>query len=548
MIHRASHSATALVPARALLHPLWLASLAVLVLNDHVLKGASVLPEALTGKLSDFAGLVVAPVLLAVVLGVRRRRGWVASHVAVGVGFTAIQLSASAAQQWSAAMAAVGFPWHITRDVTDLVALPALALSLVVLHGAMRRRVARPARRTAELVAAGTGLVCCAATSPPPEPPQRPDLFTDVYVHNGGESPLVVRMRGLSERIDLDCSAVAEDPGRLITEPLFGESRSFLLEPDQNFGLRANNEWDNGWDDTGGGLEGGFDGGCFAYLLDVDGLPPAVVFWQDGSIPEHLVPAEGYDSDDPRGGVDLLPSEDPDRLGGYEALGDDIVHLVPPAGPPVEGACAPQGDSGRIEWSDPPTGSWELVQIDRGADGCFALDLGGRDIDGELVVQERWYLCVPLADLSLDPGRSVRINNVPGLSIDEGGVALVTDDDPIDGRELVEMVAFRGEVFPERRGINVAAVPEFECGYVVGGDCGTITRATSVTAGGGGFGIVELQPGELRTLEGELGGAMTIAVAHSEERAGLDPDCAEGRDTLGLDLEVATLYVEPSSG
>ena len=47
----------ALRPSRALLHPLWLGSLALLVLNDHVLKGAGLLPGVLTGKLSDFAGV-----------------------------------------------------------------------------------------------------------------------------------------------------------------------------------------------------------------------------------------------------------------------------------------------------------------------------------------------------------------------------------------------------------------------------------------------------------------------------------------------------------
>jgi len=38
--------------------------LAVLALNDHVLKGADVLPGWLTGKLSDFAGLLFFPLLL----------------------------------------------------------------------------------------------------------------------------------------------------------------------------------------------------------------------------------------------------------------------------------------------------------------------------------------------------------------------------------------------------------------------------------------------------------------------------------------------------
>lgn len=542
-------SRTSLRPTRALLHPLWLGALAVLVLNDHVLKGASVLPPALTGKLSDFAGLVVAPLLLAALLRVRSDRGWLASHVAVGLGFCAIQLSATAAELWSAAMGSIGFPWHITRDVTDLVALPALALSLLVLRTAMTRPVAAPARRSAEAAAAGAGLLCCAATSPPPSPPPTepftPDLNTDVYVHNAGETPLVVRMRSLTDSIDVECSAVASDPGRLLTDPLFGQSRSFLLEPDQNFGLRPDGwEWD--WSDEG--VEGEYTGDCHAYLLDVDGLPPAVVFWERGSVPTHWVPGTGYEGGSPRGGIDLVPSADPDHLGSYEAMGDEIVHVVPESAPPVAGACAPQSDAGRIEWSEPmPVGTYELLEIERGADGCFALDLGSRDIDGQVIDQDRWYLCVPLSDLGLVPGRRVRLRPTVNGTNDVGGVLLSTDDDPVEGEPLVELTAYRGEVFPQTRDINVAAVPEFDCDYVVGDSCGTVTRATAVTAGGGEFGVTELLPGEAQTLEGDLG-SMTIAVAHSEERAALDPECAEGPDTLGLDLEVVTLYIEPNAG
>src|SRR5687768_980006 len=50
-------------PAGALLfHPLTLVSVLVLVLNDHYLKAA--FPSALTGKLSDFAGMFAAPLVL----------------------------------------------------------------------------------------------------------------------------------------------------------------------------------------------------------------------------------------------------------------------------------------------------------------------------------------------------------------------------------------------------------------------------------------------------------------------------------------------------
>jgi hypothetical protein len=522
----------ALRPERALLHPLWLVALAVLVLNDHALKGAGILPGALTGKLSDVAGLVVAPALLATLVRVRGPRGWVLAHVAVGLVFSAIQLSAAAAMAWSEAMAAVGFPWVITRDPTDLLTLPALALSAVALRGAVRRSTPGSARRGAEVIAAGTGLLCCAATSRPPTEPFRWPIWTDVYVHNAGDAPLVVRMRELSPSVDLDCHAVASDPGRLLTEPLFGTSQSFLLEADQNFGLRINDRWD----------DSSVTRDCYAVLLDVDGLPPAVAFWMHGSVPRHEVPAEGDEDGEPRGRIALVPSGNPDSLGRYEAMGDDVLFVVPAAAPPVAGACAPQSDGGRITWSEPPSGSWELLSSARGYDGCYALDLGRRGADDAIVRQERWYLCAPLPDLTIAAGRMVE-----AIQLSEGSVLLRTVDELAD-QPVVEVQASRGDRFPAFHGVQVAAVPEFECGYAVGLACGTVTRATSVTAGGDTFGVFQLAPGELRSLTSETGAQLTVALAHAEERVVLDPDCAEGPDVLGLDLEVVALHVTPPAG
>src|SRR5690349_2000892 len=69
------------------------AALFVLVLNDHVLKGSGLVPAVITGKLSDFAGLIVAPVLLCAAFSARsdRARGfWI---TLVALGFAAIKLS-----------------------------------------------------------------------------------------------------------------------------------------------------------------------------------------------------------------------------------------------------------------------------------------------------------------------------------------------------------------------------------------------------------------------------------------------------------------------
>ncbi len=152
-----------LSPRRALLHPLWLGSVAMLALNDHVLK--ELVPGVVTGKLSDFAGLMVAPALMAALLGVRTRRGLALAHVAVGCVFAGIQLSPAFAGAWSSLMGTVGFPWRITMDPTDLVALLMLPVSWVWLT---RNTVATPDRTlrfAAQIAAAAIGLFCSVATS-----------------------------------------------------------------------------------------------------------------------------------------------------------------------------------------------------------------------------------------------------------------------------------------------------------------------------------------------------------------------------------------------
>ena len=55
-------------PIDAIRHPLWWLMLVVLVVNDFVLKGSGLLPSIITGKLSDFAGLMVFPLLLAILI------------------------------------------------------------------------------------------------------------------------------------------------------------------------------------------------------------------------------------------------------------------------------------------------------------------------------------------------------------------------------------------------------------------------------------------------------------------------------------------------
>jgi cysteine-rich repeat protein len=166
-------SAAPVAPIQTLLHPAWIAGLAVLVLNDHVFKGGGILPAWLTGKLSDFSGLLIAPALFALLLQVRTRGRLLLAHAAVGVVFAALDLSPALTTLWRVPFAALGIGWQSAHDPTDLVALPMLILSFRL----TARAPAPAARSLAEHVLAVAGMVASMATSqeqqpqPPPTPP-----------------------------------------------------------------------------------------------------------------------------------------------------------------------------------------------------------------------------------------------------------------------------------------------------------------------------------------------------------------------------------------
>jgi YD repeat-containing protein len=126
---------------RTLASPGFVLALVVLVLNDHVLKQAY--PGWVTGKLSDVAGLVVAPLLLAVPLTLLRvPRALLIGIALTGLGFTLTKTSAAGAAITSDLWSLTGIPTHIRADVTDLLALPALYAAWLVDRRVVRRQPA----------------------------------------------------------------------------------------------------------------------------------------------------------------------------------------------------------------------------------------------------------------------------------------------------------------------------------------------------------------------------------------------------------------------
>jgi len=160
---------TGMTPARAwLVHPVTLLAVAVLLVNDHLLKATH--PGVVTGKLSDVAGLVVVPPILACALALVLRRGVAAVALTVtGVGFVAVKAFAPGAAVASAVWSAVSGPSVVRADLTDLVALPALGLAWWAWSRARHQRVDLP-RRIGVLVVLPIAALAVAATSAPEYP------------------------------------------------------------------------------------------------------------------------------------------------------------------------------------------------------------------------------------------------------------------------------------------------------------------------------------------------------------------------------------------
>jgi len=150
-------------------HPVSVVAIVVLTVNDHVLKGAY--PGPVTGKVSDFAGLVFAPALLALglsALGLRGERSALGAVLATGAGFVLVKTTSTGARIAGEAWGLVAGPSLIRADPTDLLALPALVVSWQVHRWARNREIPeRRVRLGRVVVVMPFAVVATAATSAP---------------------------------------------------------------------------------------------------------------------------------------------------------------------------------------------------------------------------------------------------------------------------------------------------------------------------------------------------------------------------------------------
>jgi hypothetical protein len=487
-------------PLHALLHPLWLASLALLVLNDHVLKRAA--GGVVTGKLSDLAGLVVAPVLLALLVGVRTERGLAWAHVAVGAVFATLQLSPSAAATWDAALGALGVSWVTTPDPADLIALVALGVSWTVLRPTMRPRRLRPAERATAVVGAGVGLVACVATSPGPRPEpvfglEFADIEAQAWLHNHTDEPLAVRIRQLASEVRLDCDVLLlEDPGAVLTEDLFLPAVAWELPGNTTVSALADPR-----DDTP----------CHAVRVEGDAFDPLVLVWPDTEV--QFVPGQVVGARSELWGQVRLPERD-----------DNGANLAFPVRDAP--ACEAQPGIDRVEWWV-PQGEWTLDAFELGADGCIALDLT------DSLGSDRGYVCAPADLWPFSVGDLLTIEPSPAL-LTVSRARDVTTLDLLSGSDDTRLEAFElvGEVDPDR------------CGLAVDPRCGHVSEdaVVRVTPEGREDEALTLRPGDRKTFAGQSLERL-VHVTRAEHRIADDGACDGGLGRTGFEIDVAILQL-----
>lgn len=281
-------------PVLALLHPAWLLALLLLALNDHVLK--RIAASVVTGKLSDFAGLFIAPALLAVLVRATSRRAIAACHVAVAAGFALVKTFAPATMLFDRALSLV-VRSHTITDPTDLIALPMVFLAYRVLVPAMTDTLAHAGHRFALVL----GCSLSVATS-------REILPLKITVHNATGASLDLRVRKLASTISYDCTTTT--PGTLgFTATMFEDLKQRTL----------------GNSELATVIDGDVPTGCSVLWFEAEGLSPLVVTTGEGTVKLQIDRTDAGDLRwdlEPNGMASLVANPADDRSTGCVAPDD----------------------------------------------------------------------------------------------------------------------------------------------------------------------------------------------------------------------------------
>ncbi len=502
---------------RPLRHPLFLVALAALVLNDHVLKGAGVAPAWLTGKLSDVAGLIVAPIVLATLLGGRGavRRGL--AFALVGGWFAAINLSPAAADATCALLGAIGLPSRIWVDPTDLVALAALPIA----WHAMAQPNAASTFALRDRLALAVAIPACIATSVVPTP------LTSALIHNDTEQTVELEVRWAAST--LDCDAVGDRFADVLPPSAFGPATFLTLPPNHAASLDRDRD---AVDFERLPADPPHQGGCEVALLRAAGMDDVVVRWRD--LPTSVLPMGEVDSDEERDavarGLVLRTTDD----SAVRLVPADRYRLAAPRPEYTGGAlCEDFGEPTALTWSDFGERTGERLRIaslEETETGCLALGL-----EDALGAVTQASLCVPREDFPFHENAEVqvwadsqRLRIVRDLQVDDttlwrtGELTVVRDAQGwVEGPFAVSVEASN----PDCLGAREA--------------CGGF-RLPAAAALPTPLGVRYAYPGDQLEMDADDGRRAHLRVGRAEVRWATHPSCGDAR--LGASLDALIWY------
>jgi hypothetical protein len=506
-------------PRASLRHPLFLSALTLLLLNDHVLKGAGILPGELTGKLSDFAGLIVAPTLLVALTGARSRAARALVFGAIAVAFAALQLSPRLAAVFDAVLGAIGVEARTWSDPSDLIALSVLPLAWWLVGRGDRTPSGAHADRGAALalqrVVSAVAFFACVATSRLPV--GTATWTTGAWIHNRTGGTVDVRLRWIEE--GLDCSAFANaDLARAIHPAIFGRGITFRLDPGKTLpiepaGARAALD---------GGTTTGTSNACDVVRISIDGAPDTIAFFRatrQNIVPTWLDPVTTSWVD-----PDAIAIQRDEHGALWLEAGASFrtaVLLDRAPDPPAE---CPDARSVRVAASElDGEATFRVASTTVLPDGCTALDLVDDRIED---IELTYFLCVPEDFVPFAVDDRIRIERVA-----EGWMRIAKAE---TGLPAVDVIRDAERVDAHGMQIRIGA-DEPGCGQRLA--CGAYVQPARIMVSGGR--VVEVDT----LIDGPPSDTVsTRAIVTRAERVVVArPDCDPGRTTTGTRLDVVIL-------
>jgi hypothetical protein len=338
-----------------------------------------------------------------------------------------------------------------------------------------------------------------------------------VYLNNANDLELALYVRPLREDLQLDCSTIAQDPGRRLTPDAFGDAQHWLLPARTNLGINFETE-------------------------------PTIVFVDDFELfPQQAFPGQSFGGPQGEAGIGL----ELDDEGRASWIGNPDIRFAPGTIPSEQAqACEPTEEESRLEWSMPVNARVEILGLELGVDGCHAILLQDLELIDEspAPVDEPYtlFLCAPAIAVPFAIGERLLFQSRTEIWGEELTATLldpqtllyaVDEATDVDVRTVRYLHGTYSDwTIDQRLGRQVDVVGD-ECAWSAEAGCATVERGVELTVVDHGdleLGVANLLPDP----PGPNAKHHTLIPTHVRQRAVVDPVCSEGAVLLDYDIDI----------